>query len=212
VLAIGGTYRDAAGKLSLAVGIARLNADGSYDPSFGNGGWNKIEYGPAHGNYALEIAARLVPRSGGGWLIGATGHKAWALSAWTANGQPDTSWNGGRLDFNADGSKAGEMFGDMVALPNGSLIAGGSSLYRLLLSRFKANGALDRSFGRKGRRIIEMAELGMTDIRGISALLPQSGGKLVVLASGRKTPQSEKETLVLLRLRNNGAQDRRFGR
>jgi hypothetical protein len=81
VLAIGGTYRDAARKLSLAVGIARLNADGSYDQSFGNGGTNKIEYGPAQGDYALEMRARVLPRPGGGWLVGAAGHKAWAFSA-----------------------------------------------------------------------------------------------------------------------------------
>ena len=212
VLAFGGTYRDAARKLSLGIGIARLNADGSYDQSFGDGGWKMIEYGPAVADYALQMYAELARRPGGGWLVAATGHKYLALSAWTAQGQPDPSWNGGRLDFNADGTKIGEEFGSLLPLSDGSVVVAGESLYRMLLSRFDASGSLDRGFGRKGRAILGPAQLRMSEFRVVTDLLAQPGGKVVVLGSGRRTPQSAKETVVLLRLKKNGKLDGRFGR
>jgi uncharacterized delta-60 repeat protein len=211
VLAYGGTASNASGRLTLRYGIARLNADGSYDTGFGDGGLKQIDYGPVPAGQVAEFHADLVQRRGGGWLLGATAIKPWALSAWTARGQRDRSWAGGRLDYNADGTRRGEIFGKLLPLAGGAVLAGGTGGDRLLFSRFTRNGRVDRRFGRKGRLIYGFDALGYYP-RAVSGLAGQSGGKVVVLSSGRLTVNTARETLVLLRLKRNGALDPRFGR
>jgi uncharacterized delta-60 repeat protein len=211
VLAYGGTGRDASNRLTLSYGIARLNADGAYDTSFGDGGWSRIDYGRVPAGQVAEIHADLVRRPGGGWLLGATAIKPWALSAWTAQGQPDRSWAGGRLDYNADGGKRGEIFGKFLPLARGAVLAGGNGGDRLLFGRFKRNGSVDRRFGRRGRLIQGFETLGYYP-RAVSGLAAQPRGKVVVLSSGRLNVTTARETLVLLRLKRNGALDPKFGR
>jgi uncharacterized delta-60 repeat protein len=98
-----------------------------------------------------------------------------------------------------------------LAVQDGKLVAAGSADRRFdtdfALARYRADGRLDRSFGRRGRVTTDFVD-GLDQIR---ALIVQADGKLVAagLANNRSGTTSD---FALARYRPNGALDRSFGR
>lgn len=135
--------------------IGRLLPNGEVDRSFGEEGQRTLAGGWESG------VANVVPLRGGG--IVATGEGYLGLVVWklTATGQPNRHFgNHGVLNLDESHGRPESLswVNGVAALPSGKLLLaatgerfdGSESHYRALALRLKANGRVDRSFGRRG--------------------------------------------------------------
>jgi uncharacterized delta-60 repeat protein len=168
--------------------LARLNANGTLDTSFGQAGKVMTEVG----NYHANINAIRVQGDGKIVVAGYTaiGHEQgtsvtyehdFALVRYNANGSRDTSFGvGGKVttDFGAS-----DVAFDLVILPDGRIVAGGSSGNDWSLARYLPNGTLDTSFGGDGR---VTTDLGLGPYSGdvLSGLMLLDDGTLVAAGNG----------------------------
>ncbi len=161
------------------VALLRLNADGSLDTGFGDGGINgfrgPLEDAPT-GIYCAE--ADLLRQADGKFVIacrytvaGVPGYP-WRFFRFNADGSPDESFAGDGLS----GDIGMTLVGSYLQLPDGSLLLGGSNLdsYKIDFKRLNTDGSVDTAFstssvlaGKKGQVI---------------AMRWQSDSKLLVLA------------------------------
>jgi uncharacterized delta-60 repeat protein len=197
--------------------LARYNADGSLDSTFGDGGkvvTNMI--GDEH-DYASAHALLQQPD---GKLIAVgdayqpdLGHAVFALARYNADGTLDST-------FGADGkvlaavdrepSISREDEGHAAALaPDGKIVVGGvSGLYPqdFALMRFNTDGSVDTTFGTEGR---VTTDFGASDtIQGV-AVLPD--GKILAAGYGGKEEGNENEDFALARYNVDGSLDSGFG-
>ncbi len=160
--------------------LARLEADGTLDATFGDGGRvitslaSSVDWPAA---IALASDGRIL--SGGGTSNGV--EYGFALTRHDAHGMPDPTFG--------DGGKVVTVFGDASILTGlamqdeGTFVASGT-VYddghgRFALARYRDDGSLDPTFGAGGLVTTEIAS-GPVSAR---ALLQQRDGKLVVLGS-----------------------------
>ena len=157
--------------------LARYNADGSLDTSFGDGGKQTTDIA---GGYDQGRALAVQP-DGKIVVAGYTdaGGGDFALARYNADGSLDTSFG--------DGGKQTTDFGDLdnqgnaLALqPDGKIVVAGSTSgeggYDFALARYNADGSLDTTFGDGGKQTTDFAGL---DNQG-NALALQPDGKIVV--------------------------------
>jgi uncharacterized delta-60 repeat protein len=124
--------------------LARFNADGSPDQTFGSGGRVTTSFTSGRNSADKALAAALQPDG----KIVATGF-ATSISAvlirYNPNGSVDTS-------FGLDGSVLTPNFGAtasrILLQPDGKIVVGGGGF---VLGRYNANGTTDQSFGENGR-------------------------------------------------------------
>jgi len=133
--------------------LARYNANGSLDTSFGSGG----AVTTAIGQNSLAEALVLQPD---GKLVaagysddGTAPGEVFALARYNPNGTLDTSFGSGGTVTTPIGSNGAEAFA-LLLQPNGKLVAGGYSVVdggnALTLARYDPNGTLDSGFGTGG--------------------------------------------------------------
>jgi uncharacterized delta-60 repeat protein len=189
---------------------ARLNPDGSLDPSFGDGG--VARHDPIRRTEAYDVA---IQRDGRIVLVG----------DWFKGGDANDDQVGcvmrllpdGRLDrsFSRDGVVRFEHgHGDdhlvavtiqerrIVAAGAGRLISGSRGGFGVV--RLRRNGSFDRSFGRRGKRVVAFRHGAMPV--GISTA-PR--GRLVI--AGNAGLEDFGWQPAAARLNRNGSIDRRFG-
>lgn len=133
------------------VGVARYNANGTPDNTFG-GGDGKIVYPFA--SYAAR--AEILPEDKILIAGGASGDLL--LMQILTNGDPDPAFGGGDgivthpLDLNSVGAN------DLARLPDGKILAVGSgyngSEYEMVIARFSSTGSLDTSFSGDGKVLL----------------------------------------------------------
>jgi uncharacterized delta-60 repeat protein len=203
---VAGSERTAERKARFA--LLKLDSTGHLDPSFGGDGVHLIGFGPrrdAHG-VALNLDARGRITVGGTSVRHGRGDAAFARV--TSSGKPDRS-------FAADGRRVvdvdrDDMLTGMAVTPRGAVIAEGMSRRiedfsivssDLFLTRLRRNGALKRSFGRRGKRIIN---LNRYDTAGAVTL--QDDGKIVLTAN----TNAGTHTFVVARYKRGGQIDRSF--
>ncbi|MGF1472591.1 MAG: hypothetical protein ACFB50_12750 [Rubrobacteraceae bacterium] len=193
--------------------LARYNANGSLDTSFGRRGIVTTDVGGSGSeanSVALQPDGRIV-------AVGAadTGvvNQRFALARYNADGSLDTSFNskGGVVVTDIGGS--GISVANAVALqPDGKIVAagfieiGGSGEFRFALARYNEDGLLDTSFGSGG--------IVTTDVEGsgdsaANAVAIQRDGKIV--AAGRVTVEGTERKFALVRYDENGSIDTSFG-
>lgn len=183
-LLLGGQARDGATNYKGA--LARYNADGTPDPTFGTNGKVAVELGhddDAVWSIKLQGDGKIVAAGRGG--SAATGYD-FALARFEADGTPDATFGTGgvsTLDFGYGGDQAYAL----QILPGGKFLLAGraqssSKALNFALARFNADGGVDTTFGSGGRVSTDFA--GSTDEAEASALLADGS---VVLAGGRST-------------------------
>jgi uncharacterized delta-60 repeat protein len=199
----------AAGEVGTANGqdfaLARYNADGSLDTSFGSGGWAVTNF------FGYDDHGRALVRQPDGKLLVAgyvnTGSEYdIAVARYTASGTLDTT-------FDSDGLVVTDISGDdaaqaIILQRNGQILVAGWSFTGanndFLLLRYNANGSLDSTFDGDGRVI--------TDISGgddhLTAIGLQLDGKLVV--AGRVYNTTTGSDFALARYLPNGSLDTTF--
>lgn len=163
--------------------LARYNADGSLDNTFGSGGKVITDFS---GNF--DIINDLVIQSDGKIVAGGRAdlvsdprNGVFALARYNADGSLD-------LSFGAGGKVTTDFFGSIddirgLALQSdGKIVAAGIAAgsnpgdIEVALARYNPNGSLDSSFGSGGKAT---NALGSTDSQAFAVTLT-SGGKLVI--------------------------------
>lgn len=141
--------------------IARYNADGSLDRSFGNGGFTKTDVG--HG--FEDGASDAVMQPDGKIILAGWANRSdaanndFALLRYNNDGTLDPTFgDGGKVVFVLN-NLADEELTSVLLQPDGKILALGDSNSQsgLLVFRFEANGALDSTFGTNGMTRVTFA-------------------------------------------------------
>jgi uncharacterized delta-60 repeat protein len=180
--------------------VARYNANGSRDTSFG-GGVGIVGFG--FGN--LETCTSITQWNGKLVLAGrrssgiGIGDVDFAVARLNSNGTLDSSFDGdGRL---TTGFGDNEEATDVAVQPDGKIVAlGSASGHGASLARYNSNGSLDTTFDGDGKLSLRGDDLGK--------LALQPDGKLVALGD-HISPDGDIK-FVLYRLHPNGALDTSF--
>ncbi len=131
----------------MKLAVARYNADGSLDSSFGNSGTLLIQVGPAK-SYARNIAVQ----ADGKILIGAYTYDDvaadFAIVRLNENGALDNSFGNNGITIVDNGSH--EIVDAMTILNDGKILLAGNNYNDFLSARFNTDGSLDVSYGANG--------------------------------------------------------------
>jgi uncharacterized delta-60 repeat protein len=195
-----------AGPGSQDMAVMRLNFNGSLDFSFSNNGIKLIDAAGA----ADEVKAIDVDTQGRIILAGfcnVGGTNRACLSRLHKNGATDLSFGVNGVVVQVLGSGV-STYEDVVALPNGKILAAGSaigaSLQSFALSRYLPNGNLDPTFTAGGTVFTDFA--GNNDIANSIAI--QADGKIILAGKARV---SGTDNFALARYNINGTLDLSFG-
>jgi uncharacterized delta-60 repeat protein len=193
--------------------VARFNADGSLDQTFGNNGSVQTTFGnptaAAH-DLILQADGRII-------AVGASGAGAYselndfALVRYNTNGSLDPTFgNGGKVKTHFPGiDNTGSTASSIALQLDGKLVVGGSyknegTPHQFALARYNANGSLDSTFGNAGKVV---TFIGAGDAFA-TALVIQGNGR-IVLAGYSETTQNHDFTLA--GYTSNGTLDSTFG-
>jgi len=181
--------------------LARHNANGLLDASFGNGGWTSVDFSGTSilSSLAIQTDGKIVA-SGYGSL---NTRECLSLARFNSNGTLDTSFGtNGKVqrDF-GDNS-----YGNSVALDaSGRIVVGGSVGQTFLLTRYNSDGTVDNTFGTNG--FTTVSSLGSNSV-GNSVLILSSGK---ILLGGKTRQENNNENFALLCFNTNGTLDTTFG-
>lgn len=192
VLALQGNKVIVVGNWGNGQAVARYNADGSPDTTFGLEGTGRQTF--TFGSpFLLDFVRSVAVQPDGKILVAGYSCQSelavdfdFALARFNENGTPDTSFgvNGKQyIDFNLGGHDAPDDRATSVAvLPDGKVVAAGYSFQELVgwcfaVARLDENGQPDQTFGVNGRQIVQVNDQGFAVGTGVVA---QPGNKLVV--------------------------------
>jgi uncharacterized delta-60 repeat protein len=188
--------------------LARYNADGSPDITFGINGKVISPFGPGSGSW---IFAETFQPDGKIVAAGVANFASdFALARYNADGSLDTSFGiGGMVTTDFDG--AYDEARAAVIQSDGKIVAAGSTggivgPPDFALARFDADGSPDATFGNGGKVATDLSWGG----DGARALAIQSGGAIVA-AGGGMNPFNYTEDFVLARYTPDGVLDEAFG-
>jgi uncharacterized delta-60 repeat protein len=191
--------------------VARYNADGSPDPTFGGTGvvTTAIENG-------TDIIQGLVAQPDGklvaaGWGFIVAHWHDFALVRYNVDGSLDPTWGGtGKVTTNiGPAAKSDDAPWDLIQQIDGKLVAAGETVdpttmrTDFALVRYQADGTLDPTFGGTG---IVVTPIGLGG--SAHAVLQQADGRLV--AAGR-SDASDGSHVTLVRYDADGSLDASFG-
>jgi uncharacterized delta-60 repeat protein len=200
--------------------VARLNADGSLDATFGSGGKATIPFNL--GGHNDDTASGVALQSDGKIVVvgtvdtGAPGGRDMAVARLNADGTLDAGFGtGGKttIPFDLGGSNnddangvAIQSDGKIVVVGDADTGAPGGSDFAA--ARLSPNGSLDATFGTGGKTTVPF-NLGGSNIDYANAVVLQSDGK-IVLAGGAANGSSGSD-FAAARLNPNGSLDATFG-
>lgn len=197
--------------------LARLTRSGDLDSAFGTAGRAGTNLGnTSEFNDVLTLPGRRILAAGSSDGDG-------VLVMYRENGDLDPA-------FGADGivrvsipDPGSSTFAAAARMPDGDIVAAlniycGKNCSNLAVYRFDSSGALEMTFGKGGRRVLDLrgglpstAQTSDPDDGDRAAdIKPYPGGKIVLLASS--TPKSQSPVSLVVRLSPDGSVDRSFGR
>lgn len=201
------------------VAVARYNADGTLDSTFGTLGTLNFSIG-ADPTASASSASSIAIQPDGKILIGGKSQQPgpndsygsdFTLIRLNTDGTFDTSFgvnnNGIALaDFTTGNFQVNDAILTIALQPDGKIVAGGltGANFDIALARFNSTGTLDTSFGNGGKVVTPIG----TQNEIINTLKIQSDGKIV--AAGY-TQASNFNNCVVLRYNTDGSLDSGFG-
>lgn len=161
--------------------LSRLTADGSLDPTFGDGDGTTVvgtSAGPFDPPPHIVFSDVSVDPAGGIIAGGSTfflgGPPEAAVVRFDSRGTPDPAFGGGDGIVNLR-----TPVDDVLPAPGGAVLAGGAASSDFEIARLRADGSLDASFG--GGDGIASAVVGVpVAISSQGAMVRQPGGRLIV--------------------------------
>jgi len=198
--------------------LIRYLADGSVDTSYGTDG--RVFPALSAATYAARLAG-LVRQPNGRVVLaleGATtdGSPPPALVRLLPSGALDSSFGTGGVVYADLGPREFDFVSGVALAPDGDIVVAGATGYYstlpeptadLLLARFTARGALDKSFGSGGRVVRDIT--GPQGIDGTAGLAVGRDGAVVQTAW---LQEGDNRRYGILRYLANGEPDRTFGR
>jgi uncharacterized delta-60 repeat protein len=133
----------------LGFGVARYNADGSFDQSFGkvvtHFGWSKAT------DVAVDSQGRVL--AGGEGFASGAASRVFALARYRSDGSLDPSFGGdGKVTTDFGATNEGAEIGGIAIDSRGKILAAGHVDYETpAIARYNPNGSLDSAFGTNGR-------------------------------------------------------------
>lgn len=197
--------------------LARLNANGGFDGSFGGGdGWTSFD-SLAGGNGNDRAYSLVQDEDGKIAFAGYSARSSGDAQAYLARAKADGS--GLDSSFGGNGVKAGgdsdfDAFYSVARTPGGGYVAVGTSKgahYRLQVAKFSASGQLDSNFNGGAPLLLGgIVEASDQDDRAYSVTVDKNG-KILVTGYGMGASAGSTFDLVVLRLNPNGSLDTSFG-
>ncbi|HEX8369533.1 MAG TPA: FG-GAP-like repeat-containing protein [Pyrinomonadaceae bacterium] len=182
--------------------LVRLNADGTLDTAFGNGG--KVITIIANrqstiNSLALQPDGKIV---GAGYSrIENTNNQSFFVCRYNPNGTPDASFGGTGTVFTSFGSF--DSANVVLIQSDGKIVAAGTSDNRSALARYNIDGSLDASFDGDGKVVIQ----GTNSSTELKDAVLQPNGKLIL--AGIVTSGTDRNSAVV-RLKPDGSFDSSF--
>jgi uncharacterized delta-60 repeat protein len=210
------------GQLYAAFAVARLNADGSLDTGFGNGGVAVVPPAGGLSGAGSETPAALVVQSDGKIVLAGTVDTApqgafdtdFAAVRLLPNGAVDTSFGTGgqvAIPFPLGGSNRPATLAAASLQPDGDLVLAGtmyvSGATEFALARLRPDGTPDPSFGTAGTAAFAINPGGQQyfDDR-VAGMAIGAGGRIVLSGQVGSTGSDG-----VVRLRSDGSLDPSFG-
>jgi uncharacterized delta-60 repeat protein len=201
-IVIGGTSNQGATGNDFA--LARYNADGTLDNSFGNGGKVLTAIG-SDGAGESVYALALHTEAGVARIVAVGGEGDFIAAAYGASGALDVSFGSGGLVQHLFGSVTGAARGVVVTADN-QLVLAGHRDHDFAAVRLQANGTPDSSFGNGGRTVVAVS---LDNWDEATALVRQADGRLLMGGWVYSGNSSSADT-VLVRLNADGSRDTDF--
>jgi uncharacterized delta-60 repeat protein len=184
--------------------LARFKADGSLDTGFGASG-KVIAILEGDNSFNDDFTTGLAIQPDGKIVV--TGYiSTWNGDYWTyksvilrytANGAPDTSFDGDGVKF-ADNA----IFRDVVIQPDGKIVIAGLGIQGAIVIRLNTNGSFDTTFDGDGIAATSMEVFGYS--ANITAVAIQPDGKIVLSGTG------DWEAFFVIRHNSDGSPDTGF--
>ena len=141
--------------------VARYQADGSLDASFGNGGIVTADFGGSAEAFALALQpdGRIV--AGGDAFFAPSSDYAFGLARFTPDGSPDESF-GNRGVVTTNFSSEGDSVASLTLQHGGTIVASGRTCTidtgcDFAVARYRLDGSLDATFGHGGTTTTSIA-------------------------------------------------------
>ena len=191
--------------------LARYNADGTPDATFGNGGQVSTDF------LGLEDDAFsvLIQPDGKIVAVGSANDPAsfydFAAARYFSNGMLDTTFGVGGKVHSDFGAQNFDRARSAALQPDGRIVAAGfatgqnGGAQNFAVARYTSNGILDTTFSGDGKTQIDFGNC----CQGANKVLLQSDGKIV--AVGGSNGESSEDDFLLARLNRRGTLDRTFG-
>jgi len=189
--------------------VARLNADGFPDASFGQAGRVSTD---VSGAGSLDRGNALALQEDGRILLAGTSNNDFALVRYNPDGSLDTGFgSGGKKVIDVTGMGSADTGSDVAVQPDGRIVMVGysfaatpsSSRWDFTILRFNTDGTLDNSFGSGGRVVFDFT--GSNGDDKAFAVAIQEDGKILVGG------QDLRGDFALARLNPDGTLDGSFG-
>jgi uncharacterized delta-60 repeat protein len=198
---------DVGGSVDFA--LARYNANGSLDTSFGTGGTVRTDF--FGGN---DFATGVVLQDSGkivvaGYATDAFGMTDFALARYNADGTLDASFGKGGFVMAAPAGSFFNQANAVAVAADGSILVGGSTNItgndEFAVARFSSDGVLDTTFGTGG---FAHAHFTTTSNDDANALAVQADGKIVLVGQRFASNNSD---YGVMRFNTDGTLDTTFG-
>jgi uncharacterized delta-60 repeat protein len=198
------------GQSSTQFALARFDASGNLDTSFGTAGKAYASFGNRQSlmwSLAIQSDGKLV--AAGGTYQSATANYDFALARFLSNGSPDATFgNGGTVVTDVQGSRTDDTAQSVALQSDGKIVvAGWTQLSNgdqpIALARYDADGSLDATFGNGGRTWSTSIVIGS----GRARLALQSDGRMLVSS----TAPANAEDFALSRFNSDASVDTAFG-
>ncbi|WP_235116465.1 putative Ig domain-containing protein [Desmonostoc muscorum] len=199
----------------LDFGLARYNADGTLDATFGNNGKtfaNFSGYGAYGQAIALQDDGKIFVT---GYVSIGDGNDNFALARFNPDGSLDTTFgSSGQIitDFNG---KNDSSFSVAIQDDNKILVIGTTSngtVNEFALSRYNPDGSLDTAFGTNGKVITQVSTPNAYNFDDFAASVTvQSNGKILVAGGAYDSNFGSASNFALVRYNSDGSLDSTFG-
>jgi uncharacterized delta-60 repeat protein len=183
--------------------LARYNADGALDATFGTGGKVTTSVRPNGGRDSIYALA-LQTVDGETRIVAAGGEGDFSLARYRADGQLDASFGMGGTLTDLLGSSIGAARAVAVAA-DGSVVAAGHHTHDFAVVRLDRNGRMDGGFG-AGGKVITPVTSSWDEAQGVAI---DADGKIVVAGWAFETGSSG--NFALVRYDSQGHLDPSFG-